>query len=222
MEEGSSVLPRAGHAARRSDLAAAGEHLSARGAGRVVRGRGEAADDGPARSWSVTPMTSSSSSPRKRRPAGDGGAAEAIRRVRLDASPGEDTAGAIPNGRGLTLVRRDGVGRGLARSTCWGSPTTGRRSRNGNWVIKRRTAKDRLSRALRKVSEWCRETPAPPAARSARGLVQKLRGHYAYYGITGNCAGAHAVSLRDSAIWRKWLNRRSQRARMPWDVSRCS
>jgi RNA-directed DNA polymerase len=45
LEDG-QVADREGHAAGRSDLAAAGEHLPARGAGRVVRDGREAADAG--------------------------------------------------------------------------------------------------------------------------------------------------------------------------------
>ena len=29
-------------------------------------------------------------------------------------------------------------------------------SRKGHWVVKKRTAKDRLSRTLRRIGEWCR------------------------------------------------------------------
>src|SRR5207244_1943565 len=31
------------------------------------------------------------------------------------------------------------------------------RSRKGNWVIKQKTAKDRFSRAVKRIDEWCRE-----------------------------------------------------------------
>jgi group II intron reverse transcriptase/maturase len=91
------------------------------------------------------------------------------------------------------------------------------RSQRGSWVIKRRTAKDRLSRALKKVSDWCRETRHHRLLDQHRGLVQKLRGHYAYFGITGNAPALKRFRYETRRIWWKWLNRRSQRARMRWE-----
>ncbi len=91
------------------------------------------------------------------------------------------------------------------------------RSQRGSWVIKRRTAKDRLSRALRKVSDWCRETMHHRLPDQQRGLIQKLWGHYAYFGITGNAPALSRFRYETVQIWWKWLNRRSQRARMPWE-----
>jgi RNA-directed DNA polymerase len=45
----------------------------------------------------------------------------------------------------------------------------------------------------------------------------KLQGHFAYFGITGNSAML-ALFLREvEEVWRKWLNRRSQVASMPWE-----
>lgn len=47
-------------------------------------------------------------------------------------------------------------------------------------------------------------------------LVAKLRGHCQYYGITGNSAALQRFRYELLRVWRKWLNRCSQRARMPW------
>ena len=49
-------------------------------------------------------------------------------------------------------------------------------------------------------------------------LCQKLKGHYAYYGITGNARslGIYLHYLR--RIWKKWLNRRSWRGhKLTWE-----
>jgi hypothetical protein len=89
-------------------------------------------------------------------------------------------------------------------------------SRSGKWVVKRRTAKDRFRRALRRVSDWCREHLHYDIRDQQKALGEKLRGHYAYYGITGN--GSSLVRFRDRVthIWRRWLSRRSQFANMNW------
>jgi hypothetical protein len=50
-----------------------------------------------------------------------------------------------------------------------------------------------------------------------RQLSQTLRGHYAYYGITGNYRALNNFLRQVTREWRKWLNRRSQKARMTWE-----
>jgi RNA-directed DNA polymerase len=91
------------------------------------------------------------------------------------------------------------------------------RSRRGNWVVKRKTAVKRLSRALHRFNAWCRSHRHAPVAWQHQQLVQKLRGHYAYYGITGNEHRLRRVRWEVIRLWRKWLNRRSQRRRMHWE-----
>ena len=48
-------------------------------------------------------------------------------------------------------------------------------------------------------------------------LTRKLRGHYAYHGISGNFRALDAFYRQVHRIWRKWLNRRSQKAGMIWE-----
>lgn len=91
------------------------------------------------------------------------------------------------------------------------------RSRQGNWVIKQRTARDRFTRALIRVARWCRENRHEPVRWQHQVLTQKLRGHFGYYGITGNYEAIKRFYHEVRRVWRKWLNRRSQRARMSWD-----
>ena len=60
------------------------------------------------------------------------------------------------------------------------------KSRRGKWIIKRKTANKRFTRGLKRIAEWCRRNRHQPIAEQHRMLCQKLRGHCAYYGITGN------------------------------------
>jgi len=90
------------------------------------------------------------------------------------------------------------------------------RSRRGYWVVMRRTAPERMSRALRKITRWCRWARHMPVKKQHSILVSKLRGHYNYYGITGNGKAIASFFYFVKRIWRKWLDRRSQRARMKW------
>ena len=60
------------------------------------------------------------------------------------------------------------------------------RSRRGRWVVQRQTARDRFSRSLRAINSWCKRYRHAPIEWQHEKLSRKLRGHCAYYGITGN------------------------------------
>jgi RNA-directed DNA polymerase len=91
------------------------------------------------------------------------------------------------------------------------------RSRKGSWVVKRKTAKDRLSRTLRRIKMWCRENRHLRISVQHVALSRKLRGHGAYFGITSNQRALNVLRLRVTKIWRKWLHRRSWKGKMTWD-----
>lgn len=91
------------------------------------------------------------------------------------------------------------------------------KSRKGVPVIKRRTARDRFTRSLRNISQWCRRNRHVPVRDQWQILTLKLRGHYHYYGVTGNAGALDRFVQEVQKVWRKWLDRRSQRARMAWD-----
>ena len=82
-------------------------------------------------------------------------------------------------------------------------------SRKGKWVVKTRTAKDRFSRTLRRIGEWCRRHRHDDVEAQQRALARKLNGHYAYFGVTSNYAALARLLHEVKSIWRKWLSRRS-------------
>lgn len=90
------------------------------------------------------------------------------------------------------------------------------RSRQGNWVVKRKTASSRFTRAARKITEWCKTHRHLPLAAQHKTRSQKLRGHYAYYGITGNRIALWRFHEAVRSISRKWLMRRKRGGRRPW------
>lgn len=69
------------------------------------------------------------------------------------------------------------------------------RSRAGHWVIKRKTARDRFTRAVKAVPTWCRLNRHAPLRHQQAMLARKLQGHFAYYGISRN-SSAIALPLR--------------------------
>ena len=90
-------------------------------------------------------------------------------------------------------------------------------SRKGKWVVKRRTARDRFNRALKRITGWCKLHRHDPVREQWQALSQKLRGHFGYYGITGNYEAIHRFWEKTKHAWRKWLGRRSRRVGMSWD-----
>lgn len=90
------------------------------------------------------------------------------------------------------------------------------RSRKGRWVVKQKTAASRLRRTLKRLSAWCRKNRHQPVGWQHDRIVKALRGHYNYFGTTGNWIALDRLRREVRAIWRKWLNRRSQNNHMPW------
>jgi RNA-directed DNA polymerase len=91
------------------------------------------------------------------------------------------------------------------------------KSRSGRWIVCRKTAKDRFRRALARVAQWCREHRHDTLRAQQQGLALKLRGHYGYFGITGNTRAVTRFCRAVRVLWRKWLDSRSQNGRMTWE-----
>lgn len=50
-------------------------------------------------------------------------------------------------------------------------------------------------------------------------LCRMLRGHYAYYGITGNADSLSSLHHAVLRLWHKWLSRRSrQKSYLCWEA----
>jgi group II intron reverse transcriptase/maturase len=90
------------------------------------------------------------------------------------------------------------------------------KSRRGKWIVRKRTAKRRLRRALVRINDWCRDHRHMRVAEQQVVLSQKLAGHYAYFGVTGNFAALARFFREVVTRWRRWLGRRSQRGYLTW------
>ena len=87
----------------------------------------------------------------------------------------------------------------------------------GYWVIKQKTAASRFSRAVRSIDLWCRDNRHLAIGEQQQKLNEKLRGHYAYYGVTGNSGALSRFLWEVQRRWRKWLYRRDRERSMNWD-----
>lgn len=90
------------------------------------------------------------------------------------------------------------------------------RSRKGFWVVRRKTAKDRLSRAITGINDWCRENRHAPFGEQHKTLCSKINGHCEYYGVTGNSRSLSQFVYAVIGIWQNWLGRRSGHANRTW------
>ena len=90
------------------------------------------------------------------------------------------------------------------------------RSRKGKAVVRRLTAKDRFARTLKAFNEQCRAMRHWPLVDQHRRLSQMLRGHFAYFGLTGNYDRLNDLHYHVHRCWRKWLSRRSSRRDLSW------
>jgi hypothetical protein len=83
-------------------------------------------------------------------------------------------------------------------------------------VVQRKTAGSRFRRAVKRIHQWLRTNRHRPVAWQHQQLVAKLRGHNNYFGIIGNFRALSRLRLETTRAWRKWLDRRSDKARMSW------
>jgi len=92
------------------------------------------------------------------------------------------------------------------------------KSREGRWVVRRKTARKRLNRALKAIHRWCQKNQHRAVDELLGELGRKLQGHYAYYGIL--CNYRSLAEFYEGALNRVqwWLNRRSRKGDgMPWE-----
>ena len=89
-------------------------------------------------------------------------------------------------------------------------------SRKGNKVMRQFTAKERLARSLKKFNQQCRRMMHWPLNAQHDLLCRMLKGHYAYFGITGNFRRLKRLRRMVTRLWRKWLSRRSWKSTLTW------
>ncbi|MGQ7844760.1 group II intron reverse transcriptase/maturase [Granulosicoccus sp. 3-233] len=85
------------------------------------------------------------------------------------------------------------------------------KARSGHWVVKRKTASNRLRRSLRALWTWCRNNRHIRVHEQHQTLSRKLQGHYGYYGIRSNYKMLEVVYEQTLRTWRRWLGKRSSK-----------
>jgi group II intron reverse transcriptase/maturase len=91
------------------------------------------------------------------------------------------------------------------------------RTRKGGFKLGRKTDSKKLRMKLKEMNQWLK------AARNAyliaeiwKTLRAKLRGHFQYYGVSGNFRSIRGFDFLVKKLVIKWLNRRSQKKSFTW------
>ena len=90
------------------------------------------------------------------------------------------------------------------------------KTRQGYWVIKRKTVGKRVRRFMKAVWTWCRDNRHEPLHEQHRTLGAKLRGYYQYDGIRGNFKMREVVFEHTERAWHYWLSTRSHTGHINW------
>ncbi len=91
------------------------------------------------------------------------------------------------------------------------------RTRQGYWIINKKTIGKRLSLYLRGLWKWCKKNRHLPLKVQHLKLHQKLRGYYQYFGVRGNYYALRVVFKYAEKSWRFWLSRRSHKGYISWE-----
>jgi len=93
--------------------------------------------------------------------------------------------------------------------------------RKGYFKVGRKTDRKKFSVKIKEMNAWLkavRNTSKPKAWWPI--LAAKLRGHFHYYGVSGNYGGISSFHQRTMRLLFKWLNRRSQKKSYNWEQFR--
>ena len=103
---------------------------------------------------------------------------------------------------------------GMGHGPCdfLGCTPYGTTSRQGSWVIKRRTARKRRRRTKQALWRWCRTNRPAPLKAQYQMLSLKLRGHFQYDGLRGNFRLLEVIPHYTEKAWRYGLRRRSSKS----------
>jgi RNA-directed DNA polymerase len=90
------------------------------------------------------------------------------------------------------------------------------KSRNGNFILGRRTEAKRFRKGLNSLYGYMKVHRCISIVEVWKMVSQKLEGHYRYFGISGNSRRLNQFHRIAEQILYKWLNRRSQKRSFTW------
>ncbi len=91
------------------------------------------------------------------------------------------------------------------------------KTRKGSFKVGRKTRRKKFNTSLKKMNGWLKAVRNAVKTKEWWKIVSaKLRGHFEYYGISGNYASIRDFYQLALRLIFKWINRRSQKKSMNW------
>ena len=90
------------------------------------------------------------------------------------------------------------------------------KSRRGNFLLKRKSRRDRTMAKLQDIRAELRRRMHTPILEQGRWLQQVVTGFFGYHAVPTNFAALAAFQLHVARLWRRTLRRRSQRDGSTW------
>jgi hypothetical protein len=91
------------------------------------------------------------------------------------------------------------------------------KSRRGNFLVMRKTRRDRMRTRLREIKEELRQRRHQPIPETGKWLTQVVSGYFGYHAVPTNSEAMNAFRYHVTVLWHRQLCRRSQRARVAWN-----
>jgi hypothetical protein len=91
------------------------------------------------------------------------------------------------------------------------------RSRSGRFQLKRKSCRDRMQAKLKAIKDELRQRMHEPIPEQDQWLARVVRGYFAYHAVPTNFASLGAFRYHVTVLWRRTLQRRSQRDSTTWD-----
>jgi len=91
------------------------------------------------------------------------------------------------------------------------------KTRNGNFKVGRKTSSKKFRQKMKDMNQWLKRVRNCVKLKDWwQVLMQKLVGHYQYYGLSGNFKGLQSYYTHTVRLAFKWINRRSQKRSYNW------
>ena len=92
------------------------------------------------------------------------------------------------------------------------------KTRKGKFKVGRVIERKRFRAKIKELNNWLKAVRSLAAVKEWWSILcAKLRGHFQYYGVSGNFRGIRRFYYLAVRLVLKWLNRRSQRKSFNWD-----
>ncbi len=92
------------------------------------------------------------------------------------------------------------------------------KNRNGKFKLGRKTSRKKFITKCKDMNQWLKKIRNKEKTKEWwKTLRSKLRGHFQYYGVSGNYKWIENYYKETMCLLHKWLNRRSKKRKMSWE-----